>query len=66
VLPIATAGRADGGTDYYMEPEAANLFAAARDQPPAAAGSGRRRGTPQQHRPVPSLIADRAYLRSQR
>jgi Family of unknown function (DUF6416) len=29
VLPIATAGRPDGGTDYYMEPEVAALFAAA-------------------------------------
>jgi Family of unknown function (DUF6416) len=33
VLPIATDGRADGGTDYYMEPEVAALFAAARNQP---------------------------------
>jgi hypothetical protein len=29
-LPIATEGRADGGTDYYMEPAVAELFAAAR------------------------------------
>jgi len=29
-LPIATAGRDDGGTDYYLEPEVAALFAAAR------------------------------------
>ena len=29
-LPIATAGRADGGTDYYMEPAVAEIFAAAR------------------------------------
>ena len=29
-LPIATEGRADGGTDYYMEPEIAALFTAAR------------------------------------
>jgi hypothetical protein len=29
VLPIMTAGRPDGGTDYYMEPEVAALFAAA-------------------------------------
>jgi Family of unknown function (DUF6416) len=36
VLPIATEGRADGGTDYYMEPDAAALFAAART--PAIAG----------------------------
>jgi hypothetical protein len=28
-LPIATEGRADGGTDYYMEPEVASLFAEA-------------------------------------
>jgi hypothetical protein len=30
-FPIATAGRDDGGTDYYMEPEVAQLFAAARE-----------------------------------
>jgi hypothetical protein len=30
VLPIATEGRADGGTDYYIEPETAALFVAAR------------------------------------
>ena len=30
-LPIATDGRDDGGTDYYLEPEVAALFAAARD-----------------------------------
>jgi len=29
-LPFATAGRDDGGTDYYLEPEVAALFAAAR------------------------------------
>jgi Family of unknown function (DUF6416) len=32
VLPIATEGRADGGTDYYMDPETASLFKAARDR----------------------------------
>ena len=26
-MPIATAGRPDGGTDYYMDPEVAALFA---------------------------------------
>jgi hypothetical protein len=26
-LPIRTEGRADGGTDYYMDPEVAALFA---------------------------------------
>lgn len=30
VLPIDTEGRADGGTDYYMEPDTAALFAAVR------------------------------------
>ena len=30
VLPIATEGRVDGGTDYYMEPDTAALFAPAR------------------------------------
>lgn len=34
-LPIATEGRADGGTDYFMVPEVAALFAA-----PAGRGSG--------------------------
>jgi hypothetical protein len=29
-LPIATEGREDGGTDYYMDPEIAKIFAAAR------------------------------------
>ncbi len=32
VLPIATEGRADGGTDYYMDPEVAQLFTSARDR----------------------------------
>ena len=32
VMPIATEGRADGGTDYYMDPETAELFRAARDR----------------------------------
>lgn len=32
VLPIATEGRADGGTDYYMDPDTAALFQAARDR----------------------------------
>ena len=32
VLPIATEGRADGGTDYYMDPETAALFKAARER----------------------------------
>jgi hypothetical protein len=31
-LPIATEGRDDGGTDYYMEPAVAQLFAGARER----------------------------------
>ena len=44
VMPIATEGRADGGTDYYMDPETATLFTAARDRP--AARIARRPGSP--------------------
>ena len=33
VLPINTEGRADGGTDYYIDPDTAAIFAAARKQP---------------------------------
>jgi hypothetical protein len=29
-LPIATVGRDDGGTDYFMEPEVAEIFGGAR------------------------------------
>ncbi len=29
-LPLATEGREDGGTDYYMDPAIAEVFAAAR------------------------------------
>lgn len=36
-MPIATEGRADGGTDYYMDPETADLFRSAREH-----ASGRR------------------------
>ena len=32
-LPIETEGRADGGTDYYMNPETAQLFKAASKAP---------------------------------
>lgn len=45
-LPIATEGRPDGGTDYYMEPELAALFAKARTQAEAARGGRRPRRTP--------------------
>lgn len=31
-LPIDTEGRPDGGTDYYMEPDIAAIFAAVRAQ----------------------------------
>ncbi len=30
-LPISTEGREDGGTDYYLDDEAAKLFATARE-----------------------------------
>lgn len=43
VLPIATEGRADGGTDYYMDPEVSALFAAARAQPDTTSHRGRLR-----------------------
>jgi len=31
-LPLATEGRDDGGTDYYMEPAVAEIFATARER----------------------------------
>ena len=34
VLPIATEGRADGGTDYYIDADTAALFQAARSKSP--------------------------------
>jgi hypothetical protein len=43
VLPIATEGRADGSTEYYMEPEIAALLASARSQPKPAEARGSRR-----------------------
>ena len=42
-LPIDTEGRADGGTDYYMEPDVAALFAAARTHAQTARGGRRHR-----------------------
>jgi hypothetical protein len=41
LLPIATEGRADGGTDYYMEPDVAALFATVRSQPRRGRRGGR-------------------------
>jgi Family of unknown function (DUF6416) len=41
-LPLATEGRDDGGTDYYMDPAVAEIFAAARGR--ARAGAGRDAG----------------------
>jgi hypothetical protein len=38
VLPIATEGRADGGTDYFMDAEVAALFARGTPSDPDAAG----------------------------
>ena len=43
-LPIATQGRDDGGTDYYMDPAIAEIFAAAREQPNPGGDGERRRG----------------------
>jgi Family of unknown function (DUF6416) len=43
VLPISTAGRPDGGTDYYMEPDVAELFVAARSRPRPPRGPKRHR-----------------------
>jgi hypothetical protein len=45
VLPIATEGRPDGGTDYYMEPDVAALFGAARTRAQLGRGRGRQRGS---------------------
>jgi hypothetical protein len=45
-LPIATEGRADGGTDYYMEPDIAAVFATARPQADTARGARRPRRPP--------------------
>jgi hypothetical protein len=42
-LPITTAGRSDGGTDYYMEPDVAELFLAARSRPHPSHGPKRHR-----------------------
>ncbi len=35
-LPIATEGREDGGTDYYMDPAIAEIFGAGRERVRAA------------------------------
>lgn len=42
-LPIATEGRDDGGTDYYMDPDIAALFAAARTRAQPVRGGRRHR-----------------------
>jgi hypothetical protein len=44
VLPIDTEGRADGGTDYYIDPDTAAVFAAARRQPDTTRRRRRPRG----------------------
>ncbi|MGO9899929.1 MAG: DUF6416 domain-containing protein [Solirubrobacteraceae bacterium] len=43
VLPIATEGRPDGGTDYYMDPVLAELFTAARASSPTRPRESRHR-----------------------
>ena len=45
VLPIDTEGRADGGTDYYIDPDTAAIFATAREQPDAPRQRRPTRGT---------------------
>ena len=50
VLPIATEGRADGGTDYYINSDTAAIFAAAR-QPPDPPRQTRRTRQAAQARP---------------
>ncbi len=45
VLPIDTEGRTDGGTDYYIDPDTAAIFAAARKHPPAPTQRRRTRRT---------------------
>jgi hypothetical protein len=45
-LPIATEGRTDGGTDYYMEPDVAALFAQARARADTAQRGRRPRRMP--------------------
>ncbi len=43
LLPISTEGRTDGGTDYYMDPDVASLFAAARGRAAESPRGMRRR-----------------------
>jgi Family of unknown function (DUF6416) len=43
VLPIATEGRADGGTDYYMDPDVAALFTPSTSAHPNPTRGGRHR-----------------------
>lgn len=45
VLPIDTEARADGGTDYYIDPDTAAIFAAARERPDAPRRRRRTKGT---------------------
>jgi len=44
VLPIDTEGRADGGTDYYIDPDTAAIFVAARKHPDGPTRRRRGRG----------------------
>jgi hypothetical protein len=49
-LPVATTGRPDGGTDYFMDPEIAELFTRARaqEESPSERSPRRRRRHPAQ------------------
>jgi hypothetical protein len=51
-LPIATRGREDGGTDYYMDPAIAEIFAAAREH--LRAGGPPQEQDPPRRRPGPA------------
>ena len=64
VLPIDTEGRADGGTDYYIDPETATSCAAAREHPDAPKAeetnpTGHADGPAAGHPPRPNLVGGR-------
>jgi hypothetical protein len=62
-LPIATEGRADGGTDYYMDPDVAALFSAARAQAGAQVDRGAGVASSRRRSPRSGPAADRGRSR---
>jgi hypothetical protein len=50
VLPIATEGRPDGGTDYLMEPDVLRLFTTARESMPTREGERKHPREKRRHR----------------